>query len=42
MDYKQGKGTLKLLKKFDQANVTEKLDEFRKTVLRTRWNFFSK
>jgi hypothetical protein len=42
MDYKQGKGTLKLLKKFEQANVTEKLDEFRKTVLRTRWNFLGK
>ena len=42
MDYKQGKGTAKLFKKFEQANVTEKLDEFRKTVLRTRWNFFGK
>jgi hypothetical protein len=42
MDFKQGKGTAKLFKKFAQANVTEKLDEFRKTVLRTRWNFFGK
>lgn len=42
MDYKQGKGTVKLFKKFTQANVTEKLDEFRKTVLRNRWNFFGK
>jgi hypothetical protein len=42
MDYKQGKGTAKLFKKFVQANVTEKLDEFRKTVLRNRWNFFGK
>ena len=42
MDYKQGKGTAKLFKKFAQANVTEKLDEFRKTVLRNRWNFFGK
>jgi hypothetical protein len=42
MDYKQGKGTAKLFKKFEQANVTEKLDEFRKTVLRNRWNFFGK
>ena len=42
MDYKQGKGTAKLFKKFVQSNVTEKLDEFRKTVLRTRWNFFGK
>jgi hypothetical protein len=42
MDYKQGKGTAKLFKKFEQSNVTEKLDEFRKTVLRNRWNFFGK
>lgn len=42
MDYKQGKGTAKLFKKFELANVTEKLDEFRKSVLRTRWNFFGK
>lgn len=42
MDYKQGKGTAKLFKKFSQANVTDKLDEFRKTVLRNRWNFFGK
>ncbi len=42
MDYKQGKGTVKLFKKFAQADVTEKLDEFRKTVLRNRWNFFGK
>jgi hypothetical protein len=42
MDFKQGKGTAKLFKKFEQAKVTEKLDEFRNTVLRTRWNFFGK
>ncbi len=40
MDYKQGKGTLKLLQKFKNAGVTEQLDDFRKTVLKTRWTFF--
>lgn len=42
MDYKQGKGTAKLFKKFEQAKVTEKLDDYRKTVLKNRWNFFGK
>lgn len=42
MDYKQGKGTAKLLKKFEQAKVTEKLDDYRKTVLKNRWDFFAK
>jgi hypothetical protein len=42
MDYKQGKGTAKLFAKFAQQNITEKLDDFRSTVLKTRWNFFAK
>ena len=40
MDYKQGKGTVKLKKKFLTKGVTEKLDEYRQTSLKTRWNFF--
>jgi Suppressor of fused protein (SUFU) len=37
MEYKQTKGTQKLLNKFEQKNVDEKLDEFRETVLKSRW-----
>lgn len=35
--YKQSRGTFKLLKKFSQQNVTEKLDDFRQSVLQRRW-----
>ena len=42
MDYKQGKGTAKLFSKFALQNITEKLDDYRSTVLKTRWNFFAK
>ena len=38
MDYKQGKGTYKLLKKFHAKNVTEKLDDFRETVRKSRFS----
>jgi hypothetical protein len=37
MDYKQARGTFKLLQKFSYANVSEKLDDFRSSVLRSRW-----
>lgn len=40
MDYKQGKGTVKLKKKFLIKGITEKLDEYRQTSLKTRWTFF--
>ena len=42
MDYKQGKGTLKLLDKFKHQGVTEKLDDFRSSVLKRQWKFFGK
>ncbi|MEN9302546.1 MAG: hypothetical protein RL264_975 [Bacteroidota bacterium] len=42
MDYKQGKGTLSLVKKFETHGVTELVDEYRKTVLKTKWRFFGK
>lgn len=42
MDYKQGKGTAKLFSKFALQNITEKLDDYRSTVLKTRWNFLAK
>ncbi len=37
MDYKQAKGTKKLLDKFHLKKVDEKLDDFRETVLKSRW-----
>ncbi len=37
MDYKQGKGTFKLLQKFSNKSVTEQLDDFRSTVLKRNW-----
>lgn len=40
MDYKQGKGTQKLLDKFRNKNINEKLDDFRETVLKSRWKFW--
>lgn len=37
MDYKQGKGTFKLMQKFRNKGVTEELDDFRATVLKRSW-----
>lgn len=37
MDYKQGKGTLKLLRKLINKGVDEKLDDYRSTVLKSKW-----
>lgn len=37
LDYKLGKGTLKLTRKFIQKGVSEKLDDFRSTVLKSKW-----
>jgi hypothetical protein len=39
MDYKQGKGTQKLIKKLEGNGISEKLDDFRCTVLRSKWRF---
>lgn len=41
-DYKIGKGTFKFQKKIHQQDVTELLDDFRSTVLKSKWRFFSK
>jgi hypothetical protein len=40
MDYKQGKGTLKFQQKLIQHGITEKLDDYRGTVLRSKWRLF--
>lgn len=37
MDYKQGKGTLKFLRKLIGKGVNEKLDDFRSTSLKSKW-----
>ncbi|MBU2020202.1 MAG: suppressor of fused domain protein [Bacteroidetes bacterium] len=40
MDFKQGKGTLALLKKLLQKSHSEKLDDFRESVLKGRLKMF--
>lgn len=37
MDYKQGKGTFKFIQKLRTHGISEKLDDFRGTVLRSKW-----
>ena len=37
MDYKQSKGTFKMMQKFRNQGVTEQLDDFRATVLKRSW-----
>jgi hypothetical protein len=39
MDYKQARGAFKFLQKLNTANVTEKLDDYRSTVLKSKWRF---
>lgn len=39
MDYKQGQGTLKLFQKLQQHGITEMLDDYRRTVLKSKWRF---
>lgn len=39
MDYKQARGAFKLLQKLNLAGVTEKLDDFRSSVLKSKWRF---
>jgi hypothetical protein len=40
LDYKMGKSTFKLLKKFNSKKVDERLDDYRVSVLRSRMRFF--
>jgi len=42
MDFKQGKGTFKFLQKLSSHGVTEKLDDFRNTILRSKWRMLRK
>lgn len=39
MDYKQGKGTLKFVRKLIGKGISEKLDDFRNTSLKSKWRF---
>lgn len=41
-DYKIGKGTYKFQKKLAHQDVTELLDNYRSTVLKSKWRFFGK
>lgn len=38
MDYKQARGTFKLMQKFSNKGVTENLDDFRSSALKRRWS----
>jgi len=40
MDFKQGRGTVQLFEKLRTFNITEKLDDFRNTVLKSRWKSY--
>ena len=42
MDYKMGKGTTKLQRKLVAKGITELLDDYRSSSLKTRWTFFKK
>lgn len=37
MNYKQARGAFKFFQKLNSANVTEKLDDYRSTVLKSKW-----
>lgn len=37
MDYKQGKGTFKFIQKLRNQGVSEKLDDYRSTVMKSKW-----
>lgn len=40
MDFKQAKGTFKLVQRMDSKGVNELLDDFRTTVMRGKWKIF--
>lgn len=42
MDYKQGKGTLKFQQRLMNHGITEKLDDYRGTVMRSKWRLLKR
>lgn len=42
MDYKMGKGTFKLVQKMEGKGITELLDDFRMTALKSKWRVFGR
>ena len=42
MDYKEARGTFKMFEKFRQYRVTEKMDGYRESVMKSRWSRFFK
>lgn len=42
MDYKMGKGTYKFQKKLHGKGISELLDDYRMSSLKSKWRFFSK
>lgn len=42
MDFKMGKGTFKLLKKIEGKGISEVLDDYRMSSLKSKWRMFGK
>lgn len=42
MDYKMGKGTYKLLQKIEGKGISELLDDYRMSCLKSKWRFFQR
>ena len=42
MDYKAGKGTYKLFKKLNGQGISELLDDYRMSSLKSKWRFFKR
>lgn len=42
MDYKMGKGTFKLLQKIEGKGISEMLDDYRMSSLKSKWRIFGK
>lgn len=42
MNYKEAKGTFKIIEEFIHAGVSEKVDDFRTSVLSSKWNLLRK
>ena len=38
MQYKEARGTFKMFEKFSQYRVTEKMDGYRESVMKSRWS----
>ncbi|MES2800220.1 MAG: suppressor of fused domain protein [Bacteroidota bacterium] len=42
MEFKEAKGTFKIIEEFINAGISEKLDDFRESTLKSKWNLLRK